>query len=108
MRQIFFQTKLLCDKRDRAITCLLCRDLHLTLKFSGLCKKICLKERFGGKIFQTKLFSRLSHKVCCFLSSPVLLCKFTYRQRIKISAHYQQELTCPLYIRNECYSFYIL
>ena len=82
----FFLNKItVCEKRDRAITCLLCSDLHLTLKFSGLYKKIYLKERFGGKIFQTKLLSRLSHKVCCLLSSPVLLCKFTYRQRIKIA-----------------------
>ena len=34
----------MCDKRDRAITCILCRDPHLTLMFSGLCKNICLKE----------------------------------------------------------------
>ena len=33
-----------CDKRDRAITCVTCRDPHLTLTFSGLCKNICLKE----------------------------------------------------------------
>ena len=32
------------DKRDRAITCVFCRDLHLTIMFSGLYKKICLKE----------------------------------------------------------------
>ena len=36
--------KRLCDKRDRAITCILCRDPHLTLMFSGLCKNVCLKE----------------------------------------------------------------
>ena len=33
-----------CDKRDRAITCMLCRDLHLALMFSCFYKKICLKE----------------------------------------------------------------
>ena len=32
---------------------------------------------FGGKFFQTKLLSRLSHKVCRRLSSPILLHKFT-------------------------------
>ena len=32
---------------------------------------------FGGRVFQTKLFSRLSHKVCGFPSSPILLRKFT-------------------------------
>ena len=29
--------------------------------------------KFGRRFFQTKLFSRLSHKVCLRLSSPVLL-----------------------------------
>ena len=33
--------------------------------------------KFGGRFFQTKLLSRLSHKVCRRLSSPVLLRKFT-------------------------------
>ena len=32
---------------------------------------------FGEKLFQAKLLSRLSHKVCRLLSSPVLLRKFT-------------------------------
>ena len=31
----------------------------------------------GEKLFQTNLLSRLSHKVCRLLSSPVLLRKFT-------------------------------
>ena len=33
-----------CDKRDRAITCMLRRDLHSALMSSGFYKKICLKE----------------------------------------------------------------
>ena len=33
--------------------------------------------KFGEKLFQTKLLSRLSHKVCRLLPSPVLLRKFT-------------------------------
>ena len=33
--------------------------------------------KFGGKHFQTKLLSHLSHKVCCRPSSPFLLHKFT-------------------------------
>ena len=33
--------------------------------------------KFGGRFFQTKFLSRLSHKVCRRLSSPVLLRKFT-------------------------------
>ena len=35
------------------------------------------KHLFKGKLFQTKLLPRLSHKVCCLLSSPVLLRTFT-------------------------------
>ena len=33
------------DKRDRAITCPICRDLHLSLEFSGLLQKDLFKER---------------------------------------------------------------
>ena len=33
--------------------------------------------KFGERFFQTKLFSRLSYKVCRGLSSPVLLRNFT-------------------------------
>ena len=33
---------------------------------------------FGEKLFQTKLLTRLSHKVCRLLSSPVLLRKVHY------------------------------
>ena len=55
--------KRLCDKPDRAIAWECCRGLPLSLMFSGL-------------FFQTKLLSRLSHKVCRLLSSPVLLRKF--------------------------------
>ena len=36
---------LVCDKRERAITCVFCRDLHLTLMFSGLLQK----DLFKGK-----------------------------------------------------------
>ena len=34
----------MCDKRDKAISYVFCRDLHLTSMFSGLLQKICLKE----------------------------------------------------------------
>ena len=36
---------LVCDKRDRAITCVFCRDLHLTPMFSGPLQK----DLFKGK-----------------------------------------------------------
>ena len=41
-------------------------------------KKICLKEgEIWQNVFQTKLLSRLSRKVCRLLSSPILLRKLT-------------------------------
>jgi len=47
--------------------------------FSGILQKDLFigRVKFGEKIFQTKLLSHLSHKVCRLLSSPVLLRKFT-------------------------------
>ena len=50
---------LVCDKRDRAITCVLCRDPHLTLMFSSLCKrhmfrrKATWRELISNKIIVT-------------------------------------------------------
>ena len=61
------------DKRDRVVTCVFCRDYHLMF-FYGLLQKDLFK---GGCSFQTKLMSRLSHKICRLFSSPVLLCKLT-------------------------------
>ena len=63
-----------CDKRDRAITCMLCRDLHLALMFSYFYKKICLKERdvwrkvISNKIVVTVVTQGLPSS---FLSRPV-------------------------------------
>ena len=47
--------------------------------FSGRFKKISVQRevKFGEKLFQTKLLSRLSHKLCRLLPSPDLLLKFT-------------------------------
>ena len=69
----------MCDKCDRAITCVFWCDLHLTPVFSGPLQKDLFKKKvkFGEWFFQTKLLSRLSHKGCHLLSSPFLLRKFT-------------------------------
>ena len=65
---------LVCDKRDIAITCEFCSDLHLTSMFSGLYKNICLMEsEVCRKVISKKILSGLAHKVCCLCSSPVLL-----------------------------------
>ena len=48
------------DKRDGTITCVFCRDLHLTLMFSGLYKKICLKEsEVWRKVISNKIIVML-------------------------------------------------
>ena len=63
------------DKRDRAITCMLCRDLHLGLMFCGFYKKICLKESdvwrkvISSKIIVTVVTQGLTSS---FLSRPVV------------------------------------
>ena len=66
--------KCLCDKRDRVITCMLCRDLHLALIISCFYKKICLKESdvwrkvISNKIVVTVVTQGLPSS---FLSRPV-------------------------------------
>ena len=63
-----------CDKLDRAITCILCHDLHLALMFSCFYKKICLKESdvwrkvISNKIVVTAVTQGL---LSSFLTSPV-------------------------------------
>ena len=71
----------MCDKRDRPFAYVFCGNLHLSLCFLALYKKTFLKEgEVRGKVFQTELLSRLSHKDCRLLSSPVLLRKFTNKK----------------------------
>ena len=63
-----------CDKLDRAITCMLCRDRHLALMFSCFHKSICLKESdvwrkvISNKIVVTVVTQGLPSS---FLSRPV-------------------------------------
>ena len=62
------------DKRDRAITCVFCRDLHLTIMFSGLYKMICLKEsEVWRKVISNKISVTLVTQglPSSFLSRPV-------------------------------------
>ena len=64
----------MCDKRDRAITCVFCRDLHLKLKFPGLNKNICLKEsEVWRKVISNKIIVTLVTQglPSSFLSRPV-------------------------------------
>ena len=67
--------RFVCDKRDIAITCEFCSDLHLTLMFSGLYKNICLMEsEVWRKVIQQKiLLTTLSTQglLSLFLFCPV-------------------------------------
>ena len=70
---------LMSVKREIAITCEFCCDLHLTLRVFWSKQMIPLKERevIGKKLFHTKLWSCLAHKVYRLCSSPIWLHKFT-------------------------------
>ena len=61
-----------CDKRDRAITCMLCRDLHLALMFSCFYKKICLKESDVWRKVTPKKIVVTQGLPSSFLSRPVV------------------------------------
>ena len=52
-------------------------SLNTYVLWSFTKRSVWRKVTFGENLFQTKLLSRLSHKVCRLLSSPVLLRKFT-------------------------------
>ena len=68
--------------RVSAITWEFC--LPITLMFPGLLQKICSKEFVvWRKVFSNKLLSRLSHKGCRLLSSPVLLRNFTIVRKLE-------------------------
>lgn len=70
--------KRLCNKCDRAITCMFCPALHLTLLCSCFIQKFCVKE--GEVWWKFILFFKHNYcrtRFCCILSSAILLCKFT-------------------------------
>ena len=63
-----------CDKRDRAKTCVFCRDLHLALMFSCVYKKIRLKESdVWRKVISNKIVATVVSQglPSSFLSRPV-------------------------------------
>ena len=57
-----------CDKRDRAINCLFCRDLHFTLMFSGLLQK----DLFEGRWSLTESFCKQNYCHACHTRFSVL------------------------------------
>ena len=66
---------LVCDKRNRAINWVFCRDLHLSLMFSGLLQKYLFKWRWSlaKSFFKQNYCRRACHKrwPSSFLSRPV-------------------------------------
>ena len=50
----------MCDKRDKAISYVFCRDLHLTSMFSGLLQKDLFKgSEFWRKVVSNKIIVTL-------------------------------------------------
>ena len=56
------------DKRDRAITCMFWRDLHLTFMFSGLKESEVWRKVISNEIIFTLVMQGLPSS---FLSCPV-------------------------------------
>ena len=71
----------MCDKRDRTISCLFCRDLHITLIFSCLLAKDLFKRRWSlREIHLKKDYYRACHtkRFAAFFPLPSW-CKATVR-----------------------------
>ena len=69
----------MCDKHDRAITCVFfsADTVNINVFWSFTKRSVKRKVKFGEKLFQTKLLSRLSHKAYRLLCSHVLFRYFT-------------------------------
>ena len=59
------------------VSCFVGNSLNIDILRSSTKRSVFGNVKFGGRFFQAKLLSRLSHNVCRRLSSPVLLRKFT-------------------------------
>ena len=63
--------------RGLLLACFVANSLKIDVSFSSTKRSVQRNVKFGGSKAKAKLLSRLSHKVCRRLSSPVLLRKFT-------------------------------
>jgi len=59
------------------LACFVANSLNIDVSYSSTKRSVQRNVKFGGSKAKAKLLSRLSHKVCRRLSSPVLLRKFT-------------------------------
>ena len=67
------------------LACFVGNSLNIDVFCSSTKRSVQRNVKFCGRFFQTKLLSRLSHKVCRRLSSPVLLRKFTTFERYNVT-----------------------
>ena len=63
------------------LACFVTNSLKIDVSYSSTKRSVQRNVKFGGSKAKAKLLSRLSHKVCRRLSSPVLLRKFTIIKR---------------------------
>ena len=59
------------------LACFVANSLKIDVSYSSTKRSVQRNVKFSGSKAKAKLLSRLSHKVCRRLSSPVLLRKFT-------------------------------
>ena len=88
---------LVCDKRDRVITCVFCRGLHITPMFSGPLQKNLFKGNWSlAKSCFKQNYCQARHPrfavffpVCRLLSSPVPSCcvGFTSLKNVQLVLH---------------------
>ena len=72
----------MCDKRDKATTCVFCHDLHLSSCFLVFYKKTCFKVgEVRRKSFSNKIIVTLVAQGSSSLSSSLLLRKLTNDNR---------------------------
>ena len=75
-------------------------DLHLSQCFLVFYKILVQRRvKFVRNVFQTKLLSRLSHKICHLFSSPVLSHKLTISRMWLCFYHYHS----PLYLASRAF-----
>ena len=82
-----------CDKRDRAITCVFCCDPYLKC-FLVFYKNICLREDevrgnffFPNKIIVTQGLPSSFALPSCSVSSLIIWCRFDWQMEVMASRH---------------------
>ena len=58
------------------LACFVANSLKIDVSYSSTKRSVQRNVKFGGSKAKAKLLSRLSHKVCRRLSSPVVLRKY--------------------------------